>query len=370
MTGDNHFSKIISVKLISLILITGSIVLNGCLEEDFFGLSSFGEIKEIEIENQASQAIIKSQSKEIIIEMPGGVDISEVSIQKLTLSSFAKSDKNVGDEINLNDSITFNITAEDGTLTIWKIFSNVASSTPQIPNSDFNVWYKTSGGYYEPGENAETTVWGTGNPGTNILGLLATTPIEISDGNLAANMITLDNGKLSGSFGAPISAGSIYTGKFNPDKIDLSNPAAAIEFGTPFSGRPNSFKLKYTYQPGPENKDKNGNLLNFDDQCDIYALLEVRKSNEVQRLATAWFRSDEIIENPEDLEVQFIYGELDNSFPEFMKPPNGKYVTGDSVGFILPTHITFVASSSFNGNNFAGAIDSQLIIDELELNYN
>jgi hypothetical protein len=52
-----------------------------------------------------------------------------------------------------------------------------------------------------------------------------------------------------------------------------------------------------------------------------------------------------------------------------MYPENNAYVSDDLAQFALPTHITFVASSSFDGANFAGAIDSTLIIDDVELVY-
>ena len=341
-----------------------------CIEEDFFGLSLYGEIKSIEVSNQASQAVINSTTKKVTIEIPGGVDLTSLKIQKLTLSSFATSDLHVGDSINLSDSVLINITAEDKvTVTTWTIKSSVASNTPQLPNSDFNLWYQAAEGYYEPGENAESTIWGTGNPGTKLLGLYATTPLEIEDGNLAARMETLYNGDLAAAFGTPISAATIYTGKFDPDKLSPTDPQAAIDFGTPFAARPNGFQLNYTYTPGEENKDKQGNALDYSDACDIYLLLEVRNGSTSKRLATGWFRSEAKVSESTTLNIDFIYGELPSDAPDYSKPEDGKYVRADSAEFILPTHLTFVATSSFDGANFAGAVGSLLIIDDLELIY-
>lgn len=353
-----------------ILIIIPIILVSACIEEDFFGLSSYGEIKSIEVSNQASQAVINPETKYVSIEIPGGVDLSNVTIQKLGLSSFATSDVTIGDSINLTDSAIMKVIAEDQvSMTTWTLKASVASSTPQVPNSDFDVWYQTSDGYYEPGESAESTVWGTGNPGTKILGLFATTPLEIEDGNLAARMETLYNGDLAAGFGTPISAATIYTGKFDPDNISITDPQAAIDFGTPFSGRPGSFKLKYTYEPGPKNKDKQGNPLSYGDACDIYLLLEVRTTSSNKRLATAWFRNDEAIQDITQLQVSLTYGELPADAPDYAKPPDGQYVSADSAEFILPTHLTFVATSSFDGANFAGAVGSLLIIDDLELIY-
>lgn len=347
------------------------IAVGACIDEDFFALSPYGEIKSIEVSNQASQAVIDSNTKNVSIEIPGGVDLTSLKIQKLTLSSFAVSDLNVGDSINLTDSAVMHVTAEDGvSLTTWTIKASIASNTPQVSNSDFNLWYQTSEGYYEPGESAESTVWGTGNPGTKLLGLFATTPLEIEDNNLAARMETLYNGDLAAGFGTPISAATVYTGKFDPDKISITDPQAAIDFGTPFAGRPNSFTIKYSYKPGEENKDKQGNPLSYSDACDIYLLLEVRNMSSSKRLATGWFRSDETVENLTQLQIDLTYGELPADAPDYAKPPDGQYVRADSAEFILPTHLTFVATSSFDGANFTGAIGSLLIIDDLELIYN
>ncbi|WP_439183532.1 PCMD domain-containing protein [Carboxylicivirga taeanensis] len=360
------YSKLI-VRTVSLLM--SIIVVQACVDEDFFGLSPYGNIKDLVVSNQASNAKIQSDKNRVVIEIPGGVDLSEIQIQSIKLSSFATSDKNVGDLLDLNTSQNITIKAEDGSFHIWEVISFVASATPQLDNHDFSLWYQTASDYYEPGESVSNTIWGTGNQGTQILGKLATTPIDIGGGNLAAKMETLDNGKLAGAFGAPISAGSIFTGAFNPDKIDPSNPQAAIEFGTPFTGRPEKIKFKYSYLPGDVNKDKQGNILAYDDACDIYALLEVRLGDKTERLATAWFRSSDSQDEIDTVEVPFIYGELDDTYPDYMKPVDLGYVSSDSATFILPTHITFVASSSFDGANFAGAIGSGLIIDDVEMVY-
>jgi hypothetical protein len=52
-----------------------------------------------------------------------------------------------------------------------------------------------------------------------------------------------------------------------------------------------------------------------------------------------------------------------------VKPIDHGFVSADSASFVLPTHINFVATSSFDGANFAGAIGSVLIIDDVEMIY-
>ena len=81
------------------------------------------------------------------------------------------------------------------------------------------------------------------------------------------------------------------------------------------------------------------------------------------------FEAQTTVEDLTSIEILFTYGELDNTFPDYMKPPDNAYVSTDSAAFALPTHITFVASSSFDGANFAGAVGSVLIVDDIEMVY-
>lgn len=357
-----------NLKHIALVIIT-FISFTSCIKEDHFGESSYANIKKITVSNQSGSAVINTDEATVTVEIPGGVDLTTITVQSLELSSFTISSISVGDIIDIQDPFSVTLVSENGTTRIWTIEAFVASATPQLDNYNLNLWYETATGYYEPGESANNTIWATGNRGTQLLNRLATIPKDLGNGNLAAQMETLDNGPLGTIFGAPISAGSLFTGVFNPEDIDPTNPAAATEFGTPFAGRPSAIQFKYSYAPGAINKDQAGNVLNYSDAADIYALLEVRLNGVVERLATAWFRSDDVQDGLVTIEIPFTYGELDGSFPDYTLPENGLFVTADQVDFILPTHITFVASSSFDGANFAGAVGSLLVVDDVELIY-
>lgn len=357
------------MKKHSIILFLFAILLTSCVKEDHFGLSGYGNIKSFLVSNQAGNSKIDNESLSIVVEIPAGIDLSAISIQTLKVSSFASADRQVGDILDLTGPESITVTAEDGSNHVWTVTSFVAAANPQLDNGNLDEWYQTASDYYEPGSSAESTIWGTGNPGTQILNKLATTPFDLGGGNKAAKLETLYNGLLPASLGMPISAGSIFTGFFNPDNLDPTDPEAAIEFGTPFTGRPLKLRFKYQFEPGEENKDRDGNALSYPEMLDIYALLEVRLGGKTERLATAWFRSADAVESLTSMEVPFYYGELDNSFPDYMKPPDGAWVGTDSAAFALPTHITFVASSSFDGANFAGAVGSVLILDDVEMVY-
>lgn len=345
------------------------VLLFACVQEDHFGLSPFGNIKKFLVSNQAGNAVIDTDNLLVTVEIPGGVELTKLVIQEISLSSFATANVAAGDVIDLSDDAMITVTAEDGSMHVWTIKSFVASSTPQLTNGELNAWYKTSSGYYEPGTDAASTIWGTGNPGTQILGKTATTPYDLGGGNLAAHLLTYDLGLAGIPLKTPIAAGSLFTGYFDSNKLDPTDPEAAVIFGTPFTGRPEKIRFKYSYVPGPVNKDRNGNVLDYDDNCDIYALLEVRLGGTVQRLGTAWFRSDAHQPDMVTKEMEVVYGPLDNSYPDYMRGEDVDFVAADSAAYMLPTHISFVASSSYAGAVFAGAVGSELIIDDVEMVY-
>lgn len=354
----------------TIYLFLGNILLlTSCVDEDYFGLSDYANIKKISLSNQSGIANINELNAMVTVEIPGGVDLSSIVVQNLELSSFATSSIKIGDTINILNPFEFVLTSESGTKRTWTIQAYVASKTPQLDNGDLNLWYETTTGYYEPGENADQTIWATGNRGTQLLNKLATVPIDLGNGNIAAKMETLSNGPLGAIFGAPISTGSLFTGIFNADKIEPSNPAAATEFGTPFAGRPIAVQLKYSYLPGEINTDKSGDALSYGDAADIYALLEVRLNGVTERLATAWLRTEKEQKEMVTIEIPFFYGQLDEKEPSYKQPENGLFVPDNQADFILPTHFTFVASSSFAGAEFAGAVGSTLIIDDVRLIY-
>jgi len=217
-------------------------------------------------------------------------------------------------------------------------------------------------GYQEPGAD-ETTIWASGNAGVVTLGDANTTPLEISNGDFAVKMETLDMGSLAGLTGQRVAAGSLFTGYF---ELNLADPESSAHFGTAFIARPSGFSIDYAYIPGETYMDGKGNVLDEADMCDIYLLLEDRSGDEVKRIATGWFRSGEEKSDAfERITVGLVYGELPAETPEYQKPVNGLYGGPDDA----VTHISFICTSSYLGNKFKGAIGSILVVDNLELFY-
>ena len=354
---------------ISLIII---MLISSCLKEDHFGLSSEASIIKFEVLSQIGKTSIDKDNMTVTVEMAGKILMANAIIEKLELSSFAKSKLEVWEVIDLSDSMKVNITAEDGTIKEWTIIATEAASQPQIRNSDLDHWFQTSSGYFEPEINSDLFLlsprWSSNNAASHSIGIIPVVPLEIQNNNFAARIETMDNGDHDKLYGR-ISPGKLFTGKFSKLKHKRKEPASGIDNAIEFIGKPKSVTFSYKYKPGEVNLDADGNLLGYLDAAEIYVFLEVRDSTGVKRLATAWFRTQSETTNLTGVNVDFEYGKLFGTYPDYLKPENGKYVPLDSIGIVFPTHLSFMANSSFKGDELAGAIGSVLVVDDIKFKY-
>lgn len=225
----------------------------------------------------------------------------------------------------------------------------------QLQNTNFRAWFDNKGmnskNYKEIGESLVKSVWGTANMGTSIYGIYCTKPAS------KGVIITTQKAPI-----IPITAGTLFTGKFDLD-VAIKNPTkpeSAVSFGTPFVFIPKKMKIKYQYTPGKQliqAKLKNPDNL-FDgftteeikgeeDECDMYVYLENRNGNEPIRIAEGALELGKKTEGviKQEIEIKRINQELE------------------------PTHIIVVFASSKYGNQWKGAVGSQLSIDEFKLIY-
>ena len=338
------------------------LALESCISEDEFGLSPFKEINEFQLPGQAGVTIINRDDLSIEIPISEGIDLSNLRPSVIKISNLARISPSIEEPQDFSEPVIYTVTAEDKTSSLWTVTAIAALPDPQLPNSDFDSWYNVSD-YQQPGESASNTVWGTANRAVAIVGDPNTIPEDLGDGDLAARLT---------SVAAPLlvrmAAATLFTGKFTDGFPSATDPRSNIDFGTPFNGRPEDFRVDYKYLPGPSYEDGNGNPLTGGDQCDIYVLLEKRDGDNVQRIGTGWFRSDTSVTDFSTLEIDIKYGELTTSDPEF---EYANIREGESWGNVqdTPTHITIVFSSSALGDFFTGAIGSELWINNFELIY-
>lgn len=346
----------------SFIALSVLLVAFSCIPDDKFGLSTYKEIKAFEISGQSSATVINTEDRTIEVPFNEGEDVSTKSPSRIEISNLATINPGTGEAQDFTQPVIYTVTAEDGSESQWEVSAVVAEAQAQLPNSGFDLWYD-AGGYMQPGENAQSTIWDTANPGLAIVGDANTLPEDLGDGDFAARMV---------SVAAPIlvrmAAATLYTGSFTDGFPDPSDPRANIDFGALFSARPQGFRVDYRYLPGEEYLDGDGNPLPGGDQADIYVLLEKREGEQVARVATGWYRSEEEVQDWTTLEVPLKYGELTASDPEFeyANIRDGETWADPEA---QPTHIIVVFTSSALGDFFTGAIGSELWVNDFELVY-
>jgi hypothetical protein len=338
------------------------LVLLSCIGEDFFGQSDFKQILYFSVPQQSGPARIDQDSLIVRLTVSASARLDALYADSVQLSTFATVFPQVGDVRDFGQPVPYTVSAENGTTATYTVYVDRESETPQLENSGFDDWHTPAGkNYQEPGVGP-SAIWATGNAGVVTLGTANATPISLGPGDNAAQLITRDLGTLAQLVGQRMAAGTIFTGRF---ELNIADPLKSTIFGTPFVARPKSFSIRYTYVPGLEYCSKNGQILDKQDSCDIYLLLENRQGNTVRRLATGWLRSGEKVEDFRDVTVELVYGNLPAGSPSYLLPAGGDFGTAsDPV-----THLVFVASSSANGALFEGGVNSTLVLDDLRLNY-
>ena len=346
-----------------IIILFTLITLFGCVKKDRFPFSDKNAIISFTLPEQASATVINSDSLLVNISFSEGVDVTALTPSGVSISNLASISPDTTLPQDFSVPVTYEVTAENGTSVDWVVNTSVQGSEPQLANSDFNLWY-TVGNYQQPGESASSSFWDTANKPLAIVNSPNSNPVERSGDDFYVNMITIAAPAL-----VRIAAATIYTGVFTDEFPSVTDPRSNITFGTPYAGTPVSFSTEYQYIPGASYEDANGNVIPGNDSCDVYVLLQLADENDpenVQRVATAWFRSGETIVDWTTITSDFIYGELPSGSPEFMQPiaPEIWAPAGSTAN-----QITVVYSSSALGDTFTGAIDSELNADNFVLNY-
>jgi len=326
------------------------ISLSGCIKEDHFPLSDKNAILSFTLPGQASATTINDDSLSINISFANGTDITSMIPSGVTINNLATISPDTTLAQDFSEPVIYTVTAENGSMADWSVNVGIQGSEPQLANSDFNLWYSV-GNYQQPGESASSSFWDTANKPLAIINSPNTNPAERSGDDLYANMITIAAPAL-----VRIAAATVYTGVFTNGVPSVTDPRSNITFGTPYVGTPVSFSTEYQYSPGESYEDADGNLLPGNDSCDIYVLLqlvdEIDPTN-VQRVATAWFRSGETVTDWTTITADFIYGELLSGSPGYMQPiPPEVWAPAGSTA----NQITVVYSSSALGDYFTGAI--------------
>jgi hypothetical protein len=353
--------KLILLPVIALIL-TGILLIQGCVKEDHFGKSAYHEIIAFTLPMQLTPSVISHDSLLIRISVSKDLDLTSVVPAEVRISNFALLSPVATQPSDFSQPVIYRVTAEDGSHADYTIL--VSSDEPQIQltNSGFDHWYKTTQGYFQIGRDKNDTVWATGNAGTFTFSKVNVSPVSGGGSDTVALLETLNMGPLAQLIGQGIAAGSLFTGTF---VLNIQNPVESARFGTPFIARPDSFSVMYRYAPASGMMNGYGTSIPGNDSVDIAVLIEDRSGGTVRRVATAWHRAPGQVEPWTLLKMKLEYGPASNP-AYYMKPtPPAVWGTGQET----PTHISVIFSSSARGNLFEGAPGSKLWINDFRLYY-
>ena len=284
--------------------------------------------------------------------------------------------------------VTYTVTSEDKQ---WSRTYQVSIKKGQtaMPNEiefEFEDAY-ISKGYYNWQENwngNKLDIWATGNSGFKMSNSSSkpekypTVMIENGHRGKGVQLTTRRTSGLADAVKKPIAAGNLFIGQFDATDA-LFDAMKATKFGHPFSFSAKPAKLEgwYKYQAGENFTDKNMKPLDRHDYGTIYAVLyenidekgnavllygdNVQTSKQIVALALVGETQDDngkvaIGNTPEwhHFSVDFDYQSYGKTIDP-VKLKNGGY------------SLAIVSSSSSDGANFLGAVESTLWIDSFKL---
>ena len=228
----------------------------------------------------------------------------------------------------------------------------------------FYVWYEQDG-------ETRDTIWATGNGGFFIAnqtkGADDYPTVPWADGldGHCLKLMTLDTGPLGRSTGRPIAAGNMFLGKFNA-AIALRDALHATEMGVPFTREPQKLTGYYRYQPGPEFKNKQQQVIeNRRDSADIYAVLYRNHDDGGQPVV---LYGDNVLSSPLIVrKARIDEVKVTDEWTAFELPFER---LGDIDGELLQNrgyNLALVFAASIHGDTFEGAIGSTLYIDKVRI---
>ncbi len=338
----------------------------GCVKDDHFGKSTRAEIKTFTLPGQSGNTSINREEALIVVPISENTVDYNLAPTEITISNFASISPSASEVRDFSDTLEYTVTAEDGSSKTYKVIAERTGSQPQLDNSSFEDWYEETvllTSVEQPGLDAQTTIWGTANRGLALGGANANTTRQMIGDSSYVKLESVEAPAL-----VRIAAATIFTGSFTSDFPSVSDPRSNIDLGIPFTARPLSFSFQFKYSPGPSNEDADGQPLAYGDMCDVYLLLENREDGETKRIGTAWFRNGEKMSEWTWQNVEIKYGALDPGDPWF---DYAQPLAGESWGEPSDpiTHISVLATSSFEGDFFNGAIGSVLELDNVVLHY-
>ena len=233
-------------------------------------------------------------------------------------------------------------------------------SPVQLPGMGFDSWYYGGNNgktWYPYAEGDPNPCWDTANPGVSSL-IDNTTVPEYEhkvEGDAAAKMV-------SSYAVVKFAAGNIFTGKF----AKFESFTAYLDWGIPFTSRPYSLKGWYDYNPGiVDNVDKSKypDMLGKPDFMHLQVVLVADESAGPVVVDSSKPEKLNFKTDPRVIAHSEIVSDVDtDGYIEFELP----LIYRDNR---TPAYAIVVASASYRGDYFTGAVGSTLYVDAFSFTY-
>lgn len=343
----------------SIIIVLISVFFVSCISEEPLNPEADIEAFVIDPSALSSNTVIDQANRKILLYLKPEAFQNGISPVVQTTKGATVSPAS-GTKITFENPVFFTVKSESGDNE-----KKYEVEVVEIGNWTFNFETWTAhptNGYEFPLDN-NVQLWSSGNPGVALSGVPSQadayptiSTVNGLNGTKAAELRTLPGNALSEFLGIKLFPGSFFLGDFNSEQA-LANPLAATEFGQPYFDLPDKFTGYYTYSPGATFQDQAGNPVSGQkDRFSLYAVL----FNGPERLnGTNINTSERIIaraELPNNVEPA-------STFKRFEVP--FEYIQGREPGKNLM--VAIVGSSSYQGDQYRGAIGSKLVLDSLRI---
>lgn len=279
----------------------------------------------------------------------------------------------VAQDFSAGRSVTYTVIAEDGTAKTYAV--SVASNRQNILKYSFEEWESVVGSEYVNAYDKPKPIneLATSAEGAAMLKMYQITDVPVfktddkKEGNSAIKLVTLDTSAQASSLIPAITAGSLFTGKFDLSYMDwlTGDKLNCTRFGITYDKKPLRFKGWYKYTPGTkfmDGSDPNNvvEVPNKLDECSIAAILY--KIGSADETLTGY----DINTSDKRVAVAALTdGTAKAEYTAFDLPFT--FLEGKSYEAGAKYKLAIVCSSSKEGDAFKGAGGSTLILDELEV---
>lgn len=233
------------------------------------------------------------------------------------------------------------------------VFEFTTEEAAQLPNFNFDSWYKDGKSWYANADMGDNYFWDSGNQGANTLSEVnPTSPEETFV--VSGKAVRMESKYVIVAF----AGGNLYSGSFGA----VSGLGASINFGRPYTSRPSALHGWYSYAPKAIDKVKAP-------YEDLKGTMDVGK---IYVALTDWSSPFNVNTNtgtffvPDEDPAVIAYGEL-----EITENSNGEYkeftINLDYRDLERkPTHVLVVVTASKYADYFTGGVGSTMYIDEFQ----